>query len=195
METLAVEECDGPPHGSAVRKVLAKGAFSFFKVRLGDTGDHPGEIDDRRGFVLFDLTHPQVEPGRHSVVYRTRSWDRFRFWVVTDTHVAEMWDRIQTGFQRSGQRRRALRPCPVPAIETRSRQEIVRGQLFESQPESRPVHPAGDERASRGDLDFVILGGDVVDYQFRIFDRPEARVCGQQFDSFRKDRDRPIRAR
>jgi 3',5'-cyclic AMP phosphodiesterase CpdA len=169
----------GLPRDLPLRRAFrASDRIAFYEVRL-EAPPECGAAAAGRRFLLFDLVHPRLEPGRHSVAWLCHRWERFVFAFVADTHLAEEWDGLEADAGRLG----ASQDRPGREIPDRM------GRIFSRRAfEDNFINPnrrwrefvkEANARARRGDLDFVVLGGDLVDYQLpRNFGFFEDMVAG-----------------
>jgi 3',5'-cyclic AMP phosphodiesterase CpdA len=154
------------PDGSPLKRVFVpERRFLFTEVRMTVRSDAVATALDGRRFALFDLTHPCLAPSPHAVAWIGHSWERLAFAFVPDIHLAEAWDLIQAD---------ALQlETAVPDATDRprsrlgrifSRQAFIASFINPNQQWRALIHEA-NARARRGELDLVIVGGDLVEYQ------------------------------
>ena len=167
LKTRDVEELDEASLESPVRKILKAEKPRFLKISLGLTDQKFDAKNFPYRYLLFNLNHPAVRMGYHSVVFIFHDWESCVFGFIADTHVADVWDRIQNDFSR------------LPSTD----EKIERTHLFSSSrafscrafsesfinPNTNLVHfiKTANALALRKELDFIILAGDLVDYKFK----------------------------
>jgi hypothetical protein len=192
LETRDVREVEGPPLSTAAGQALKKGAFSRFEVRLALGAPPPRPPDPGPRFLLFDLSHPLLDGGRHALACVFHPWESFRFWFAADCHVSARWDRIERDLGRLTEDGGPADPENGPSLgRAFGRKSFQENFINPNRNLARLVRMA-NERASRGDLDLLILGGDLVDYQIPSaegsrkrepaatnFDLFEGLICGR----------------
>ncbi|MBN1222141.1 MAG: metallophosphoesterase [Candidatus Aminicenantes bacterium] len=168
LKTVSVDVRKGLDFDTPLKRVLSgQKQLSFFNVKLAISAQE-SELDTYSNkFLMFNLHHPKMEPSFHSVVLLFHNWERYRFCFITDTHVAEVWDKIQND----------LLCLPSEGEETRrqklfSLSKALSGKSLRDNfinPNSNLVHfiKKANTMSSNGELDFVIAGGDLVDYKFK----------------------------
>lgn len=123
---------------------------------------HP-DVGERR-VILFNLSHEALEGGRHSVAYAVHGWSSCRFLYAADLHLAAAWDEVERRISSvevdqfvSGE---ALHSELLKAFarSTFSQCFVNPNRNFAS------LLRSANEMARAGDLDFVIFGGDIIDY-------------------------------
>ncbi len=176
LETVSVDGSQALPGDSPFRQVLfPEENPSFHTVELAVPDKSSLTRAKERRFILFNLGHPHLETSRHSLVWINHKWEDARFIFVADTHISTAWEQIEADLRKLD-----------PAAEDSDPRHPHSLQRFFSRPafEDTFVNPNGNlqsfiqeanDRAARGELDFVILGGDLVDYQalsqFEFFER------------------------
>jgi hypothetical protein len=167
LKTLDVEELDEGSFGSPVREILKVEKPRFLKISLGLTDQDFDAQDFPYRYLLFNLNHPAVSVGYHSVVFIFHDWETYVFGFITDTHVADVWDRIQKDFSRLASTDAKIEKtnlfCCSRAFSRRAFSESF------INPNRNLVHfiRTANTLALRKELDFIILAGDLVDYKFK----------------------------
>jgi 3',5'-cyclic AMP phosphodiesterase CpdA len=167
------------PRDSPLRRAFrSSDRIAFYEVRL-EAPPECGAAAAGRRFLLFDLVHPRLEPGRHSLAWIGHGWERFVFAFVADTHLAEEWDGLEADAGRLGASQDRLGgeiPDRMGRIFSR---RAFEDNFINPNRRWREFVKEANARARRGDLDFVVLGGDLVDYQLpRNFGFFEDMVAG-----------------
>lgn len=152
------------PDGSPLQRVLRpENRYSFFEVRL-EVPVKPAAAAEGRRYVLFDLSHPRVEPSRQSLVWLNHRWEHAAFLFIADTHLAGSWDEVEADFIKLDGGPDPFANPPPLLQRAFSRRAYEDNFINPNRQLGRFIREAND-RAARGDLDFIILGGDLVDYQ------------------------------
>lgn len=171
---LSVTRTSRLPRDSPLRRAFrASDRIAFYEV-LFEAPPECGAAAAGRRFLLFDLVHTRLEPSRHAIAWLGHRWERFVFAFIADTHLAEEWDALETDAKRLGA------PQPRPGGEILNRmgrafsQRAFEDNVINPNRRWREFVKGVNARVRRGDLDFIVLGGDLVDYQlprnFRFFE-------------------------
>ncbi len=183
LETVSVSEAGGLSRDTPAGKAFPEDALSFFLIELAMAA--PPAVGPGPRFSLFDLTHPLLDPARHALVHLKHSWERFRFWFVADSHVAVLWDRLQEDFDRIPGETGFVDPEGDLSLKRAFGGKSFRDSFVNPNRNLASLIRLANERTLRGELDFIVLGGDVVDYQLRSADDGSRRGRVQtNFDLF-----------
>ncbi len=126
----------------------------FFEVPL--TIEVPPSLPDKRTFRLYNLDRLSPDKGsiverkHHAVCLTKGTWDEFKFIHVTDLHIAKRNDQIFdmiSASKKSDQERKDFRKRYV------NFNDHLRSLIKEA-----------NELAGKGELDFILMTGDLVDY-------------------------------
>ncbi|HSQ79488.1 MAG TPA: metallophosphoesterase family protein [Candidatus Bathyarchaeia archaeon] len=158
-----LREVDGPSRKSPLGRALKRDAFSFYSVRLSLDADQP-QVSGPRS-LLFDLSHPLLDGGRHAVALVSHSWESFRFWFATDAHVSARWDRIQGDLDRLPEDFESAGSEAAPSLGRSFGRRSFEENFVNPNRNLACFIRLANEAASRGELDLVVFGGDLVDYQ------------------------------
>ncbi|MBN2264343.1 MAG: metallophosphoesterase [Candidatus Aminicenantes bacterium] len=165
-DSASVEPTSGPPEGSPLRRAFGPGRpLLFFEVRMTVRAGDAAEALGGRRCALFDLSHPALEPSPHAVAWIGHRWERLVLAFVPDIHLAETWDFIEADALGLG----AASEAPGDGTRDRlarlfSRQAFA-ASFINPNRRWRDFVREANRRAGRGELDLVVAGGDLVDYQ------------------------------
>jgi hypothetical protein len=144
-----------PEHAHAAAALAVAEGLDLVRIRLGV--GHLPKPDAPRRARLFDIVSEQAVLRARAVATRHAGDGVLRIAFASDLHVASLWDDIAEAIARH-----------APAL---------RGRLLHPQELLERMIAELEILASRGELDVLVLGGDLVDYVYR--DRlPAAGVDG-----------------
>jgi hypothetical protein len=166
LQVGAVDERAGLPDGSPLARVLVPAdRYALYEVRL-EVPAGPAALAAGGGrFALFDLAHPRLSPGRHSVVWIDHRWERFTFVFAADTHVAEAWDRIAADSFGLAPLEAGTEGQPADRLRRAFSRQAFTAGFIDPNRQWRDFIGEANARSRRGELDLIVLGGDLVDYQ------------------------------
>lgn len=169
------------PEGSPLLRVLIpRDHYAFYEVRLEVPAESAAAAAGDRRYLLFDLSHPRVATSPHALAWLNHRWERYTFVFAADTHLAEVWDHIEADFLKleSGDGMAGGEP-PARLRRAFSRKSFADNFVNPNRQWQAFIREA-NRRGGQGDLDFIILGGDLVDYQFpKNFELFEDMVTGR----------------
>lgn len=163
LDVLSVGPSPAGPDDARLRRDLAlRTGDVLYEVALAVR--RAPRLAGRRS-ALFDLVHPDLRPGRHAVVWAGHDWERFVLVFVPDLHLAEAWDGLAA--DAAGLPDAATRPrdgARDRLVRLFSRQAFA-ASFVDPNRRWRDFVREANARADRGELDLVVLGGDLVEYR------------------------------
>lgn len=157
---LELEELSAP-----IRKVVQPSGLAVTRFEL--EADYGSERFASR-FKLYHLDHRDLDLGKNSVCVIRHHWEEVRFLYAADTHVAEMWYDLRALIAAQPKRGSLPGGGTVAADRLLSRESLAENFIDANQNLVALINIA-NERADAGELDFIVIGGDVVDY---VYSRP-----------------------
>jgi hypothetical protein len=166
LRTAAVADRAALPDSTPLKRVLApEGLYDFYEVRLDvPAADIDLAVGDRRG-GLFTLAHSAIAPSPHSVAWLRHRWERFTFAFVTDIHLARAWSRIEADALALDSGEPHAGEAPADRLRRFFSREAFAANFVNPNRTWRDFIGEANARSRRGDLDLVVVGGDLVDYQ------------------------------
>lgn len=168
LHAVCVEKINNPNLNSPLTKILdSQKAFSFIEVTL----KMADRLSERAGltqrYILSDLTHPQIETSHHSVVLLFHSWENYKFCFISDTHVAEAWDKVQDNLSQLPDNHEELNGEKLFSISKVFSKKTFKENFINPNKNLTAFIKIANNLAASNELDFIIIGGDLVDYKFK----------------------------
>jgi len=151
-----------------LQKILRpKREFSFFDVKLKRHAQEKQVGIQNQRFVLYDLCHPRIDTGSHSVVLLYHGWESIRFCFISDMHVAEAWDSIQADFSRLPENQTEIDRENIFVLSRAFSRRVYLENFINPNKNLVSFIKTANDLARKNELDFIIAGGDLVDTKFK----------------------------
>jgi predicted MPP superfamily phosphohydrolase len=168
LQPTQITEIRDIPFNSYLRKILQPSQEkSFFEVKLEMTGNEMSPYHPHKRYVLYDLSHPQIDTSFHSVVFLFHEWESYRFFFISDTHVAKAWDSIQADFSRFSDSQKEIDRENVFTLSRAFSKRAYLENFINPNKNLVQFIKIANAKAEKNELDFIIAGGDLVDYTFK----------------------------
>ena len=158
LRVLSIEELPRPAFETPLVHLLASSNPRWIRMELEAPSAHAP-------VSLFDLHHDDLPPARHAVAGLAHDPADLRVLYLADTHVAEMWDTLETLLEQAD-----TEPIGAPGDPSAERLAslwAVRTAYLNANLVLCDMVERANRMARDGDLDLVIVGGDLVDYRYR----------------------------
>ncbi len=153
------------PDGAPLKKVLGPARlYSLYEVRLTVPAEALDEAAGDRRTGLFTLGHPRVSDSFHSIAWLRHGWERFRFAFVADTHLSRAWEGIEADGRTLASSAGHAGLIPSDRLKRFFSREAFAASFVNPNRMWRRFVAEANALGRRGELDLVILGGDLVDF-------------------------------